>query len=77
MRRVADLSTTTSGRAARATSASPRPCGGLDSGVVTVLAHRQAAASTRTRTAAFPAQDQKLEAMPDDAIYAPVTGVRH
>jgi asparagine synthase (glutamine-hydrolysing) len=43
--------------------------GGLDSSIVTVLAHRQAA-SVDAYTITFRPEDQKLEAMPDDAIYA-------
>jgi asparagine synthase (glutamine-hydrolysing) len=43
--------------------------GGLDSSIVTVLAHR-AAASVDAYTITFRPEDQRLEAMPDDAIYA-------
>ncbi len=43
--------------------------GGLDSSIVTVLAHAQAA-SVDAYTITFRPEDQKLEAMPDDAIYA-------
>jgi asparagine synthase (glutamine-hydrolysing) len=43
--------------------------GGLDSSIVTVLAHQQAA-SVDAYTITFRPEDQKLEAMPDDAIYA-------
>jgi asparagine synthase (glutamine-hydrolysing) len=43
--------------------------GGLDSSIVTVLAHR-AAADVDAYTIAFRPQDQRLEAMPDDAVYA-------
>jgi len=43
--------------------------GGLDSSIVTVLAHRQAA-SVDAYTITFRPEDQKLEAMPDDAVYA-------
>jgi asparagine synthase (glutamine-hydrolysing) len=43
--------------------------GGLDSSIITVLAHQQAA-SIDAYTITFRPQDQKLEAMPDDAIYA-------
>jgi len=43
--------------------------GGLDSSIVTVLAHQQAA-SVDAYTITFRPQDQKLEAMPDDAVYA-------
>jgi asparagine synthase (glutamine-hydrolysing) len=43
--------------------------GGLDSSIVTVLAH-QANPQIDAYTIAFRAQDQRLEAMPDDAVYA-------
>jgi len=43
--------------------------GGLDSSIVTVLAHKDAD-SVDAYTIAFRAEDQKLEAMPDDAVYA-------
>jgi asparagine synthase (glutamine-hydrolysing) len=43
--------------------------GGLDSSIVTVLAHQQAA-SVDAYTITFRPEDQKLEAMPDDAVYA-------
>jgi asparagine synthase (glutamine-hydrolysing) len=43
--------------------------GGLDSSIVTVLAH-QRAVSVDAYTITFRPEDQKLEAMPDDAIYA-------
>jgi asparagine synthase (glutamine-hydrolysing) len=43
--------------------------GGLDSSIVTVLAH-QAAQEIDAYTIAFRPEDQRLEAMPDDAIYA-------
>ena len=43
--------------------------GGLDSSIVTVLAHR-ANPEIDSYTIAFRAQDQRLEAMPDDALYA-------
>ena len=43
--------------------------GGLDSSIVTALAHR-ADAAIEAYTIAFRAQDQRLEAMPDDALYA-------
>ncbi len=43
--------------------------GGLDSSIVTVLAHR-AAAEVDAYTITFRPEDQRLEAMPDDAIYA-------
>ena len=45
--------------------------GGLDSSIVTALAHR-ADAAIEAYTIAFRAEDQKLEAMPDDAHYARV-----
>jgi asparagine synthase (glutamine-hydrolysing) len=43
--------------------------GGLDSSIVTALAH-QADASIEAYTIAFRPEDQRLEAMPDDAHYA-------
>jgi asparagine synthase (glutamine-hydrolysing) len=43
--------------------------GGLDSSIVTVLAHR-AAPQIDAYTITFRPEDQRLEAMPDDAIYA-------
>ena len=43
--------------------------GGLDSSIVTVLAKR-ANPQIDAYTITFRAQDQRLEAMPDDAIYA-------
>jgi asparagine synthase (glutamine-hydrolysing) len=43
--------------------------GGLDSSIITVLAHR-ANPQIDAYTIAFRARDQKLEAMPDDAVYA-------
>ena len=43
--------------------------GGLDSSIVTVLAHR-AAQEIDAYTIAFRPEDQRLEAMPDDAVYA-------
>ncbi len=43
--------------------------GGLDSSIVTVLAHRDAQ-SIDAYTITFRPEDQKLEAMPDDAVYA-------
>ena len=43
--------------------------GGLDSSIVTVLAH-QASAAIDAYTITFRAEDQRLEAMPDDAVYA-------
>ena len=42
--------------------------GGLDSSIVTVLAHRAQEVDAYTIT--FRPEDQRLEAMPDDAIYA-------
>jgi asparagine synthase (glutamine-hydrolysing) len=50
--------------------------GGLDSSIVTVLAHR-ANANIDAYTITFRAQDQKLEAMPDDAIYARKVAARY
>jgi asparagine synthase (glutamine-hydrolysing) len=43
--------------------------GGLDSSIVTVLAH-QAGQGIDAYTITFRPEDQKMEAMPDDAIYA-------
>src|ERR1700722_1366283 len=43
--------------------------GGLDSSIITVLAH-QAQAEIDAYTIAFRPEDQRLEAMPDDAVYA-------
>ena len=43
--------------------------GGLDSSIVTVLAH-QASQGVDAYTITFRPEDQRLEAMPDDAIYA-------
>ena len=43
--------------------------GGLDSSIVTVLAHR-AVSDVDAYTITFRPEDQKLEAMPDDAVYA-------
>src|ERR1700761_6770981 len=43
--------------------------GGLDSSIITVLAHRYNP-GIDAYTIAFRAQDQRLEAMPDDAVYA-------
>ena len=43
--------------------------GGLDSSIITVLAH-QASAGVDAYTITFRPEDQRLEAMPDDAIYA-------
>jgi asparagine synthase (glutamine-hydrolysing) len=43
--------------------------GGLDSSIITVLAH-QAGQGIDAYTITFRAEDQRLEAMPDDAVYA-------
>lgn len=43
--------------------------GGLDSSIITALAHRSDP-SVEAYTIAFRAEDQRLEAMPDDAVYA-------
>ena len=43
--------------------------GGLDSSIITVLAH-QDSASVDAYTITFRPEDQKLEAMPDDTVYA-------
>ena len=43
--------------------------GGLDSSIITVLAHQEAT-SVDAYTITFRPEDQKLEAMPDDAVYA-------
>jgi len=43
--------------------------GGLDSSIITVLAH-QASQGVDAYTITFRAEDQRLEAMPDDAVYA-------
>jgi asparagine synthase (glutamine-hydrolysing) len=43
--------------------------GGLDSSIITVLAH-QAATGIDAYTITFRPEDQRLEAMPDDAVYA-------
>lgn len=50
--------------------------GGLDSSIVTVLAHRDNPAID-AYTIAFRPQDQRLEAMPDDAIYARKVAARY
>jgi asparagine synthase (glutamine-hydrolysing) len=50
--------------------------GGLDSSIVTVLAHR-AKADIDAYTIAFRAEDQRLEAMPDDAVYARKVAARY
>lgn len=50
--------------------------GGLDSSVVTVLAH-QANAGIDAYTITFRPEDQRLEAMPDDAVYARKVAARY
>ena len=50
--------------------------GGLDSSVVTVLAH-QDSSSVDAYTITFRPEDQKLEAMPDDAVYARKVAARY
>jgi asparagine synthase (glutamine-hydrolysing) len=50
--------------------------GGLDSSIVTVLAHR-ANAAIDAYTIAFRPEDQRLEAMPDDAAYARKVAARY
>jgi len=50
--------------------------GGLDSSIVTVLAHR-ADVATDAYTIAFRQEDQRLEAMPDDAVYARKVAARY
>ena len=50
--------------------------GGLDSSIVTVLAKR-ANPQIDAYTITFRAQDQRLEAMPDDAVYARKIAQRH
>ena len=50
--------------------------GGLDSSIVTVLAH-QADAGLDAYTITFRSQDQRLEAMPDDAVYARRVAARY
>jgi asparagine synthase (glutamine-hydrolysing) len=50
--------------------------GGLDSSIVTVLAH-QDASSVDAYTITFRPEDQKLEAMPDDAVYARKVAARY
>ncbi len=49
--------------------------GGLDSSIVTVLAHRNAPVDAYTIT--FRPQDQLREAMPDDAVYARKVAARY
>jgi asparagine synthase (glutamine-hydrolysing) len=50
--------------------------GGLDSSIVTVLAHR-IAAEIDAYTITFRPEDQRLEAMPDDAVYARKVAARY
>jgi asparagine synthase (glutamine-hydrolysing) len=50
--------------------------GGLDSSIVTVLAHR-AETGIDAYTITFRAEDQRLEAMPDDAVYARKVAARY
>lgn len=50
--------------------------GGLDSSIVTVLAHRDSPAID-AYTIAFRPEDQRLEAMPDDAVYARKVAARY
>src|SRR5580658_592329 len=50
--------------------------GGLDSSIITVLAH-QDASSVDAYTITFRPEDQKLEAMPDDAVYARKVAARY
>jgi len=50
--------------------------GGLDSSIITVLAH-QSASAIDAYTITFRAEDQRLEAMPDDAIYARKVAARY
>ncbi len=50
--------------------------GGLDSSIITVLAHN-AVADIDAYTIAFRAEDQRLEAMPDDAAYARKVAARY
>ncbi len=50
--------------------------GGLDSSIVTVLAH-QAQTGIDAYTITFRPEDQRLEAMPDDAIYARKVAARY
>ena len=50
--------------------------GGLDSSIVTVLAH-QADAGIDAYTITFRPEDQRLEAMPDDAVYARKVAARY
>jgi len=50
--------------------------GGLDSSIVTVLAHR-ADRNVDAYTITFRPEDQRLEAMPDDAVYARKVAARY
>jgi asparagine synthase (glutamine-hydrolysing) len=50
--------------------------GGLDSSIITVLAHR-AEAGIDAYTITFRPEDQRLEAMPDDAVYARKVAARY
>jgi asparagine synthase (glutamine-hydrolysing) len=50
--------------------------GGLDSSIVTVLAHR-ADAEIDAYTITFRPEDQRMEAMPDDAVYARKVAARY
>jgi len=50
--------------------------GGLDSSIVTVLAHK-ADAAIDAYTITFRPEDQRLEAMPDDAVYARKVAARY
>ena len=50
--------------------------GGLDSSIVTVLAH-QADPAIDAYTITFRPEDQRLEAMPDDAVYARKVAARY
>jgi asparagine synthase (glutamine-hydrolysing) len=50
--------------------------GGLDSSIITVLAHR-ANPDIEAYTITFRPEDQRLEAMPDDAVYARQVAARY
>jgi len=50
--------------------------GGLDSSIITVLAHRDNP-GIDAYTIAFRQEDQRLEAMPDDAVYARKVAAQH
>ena len=50
--------------------------GGLDSSIVTVLAHRDSL-GIDAYTIAFRREDQRMEAMPDDAVYARKVAARY